>query len=211
MSNPNFIVVAGCNGSGKSTFSQSLLPPHIHLFDADKRKKEHYDAFKFDTDLRDRMAWNKTQLEFEEIVSSAIEKKKDFAYETNFNFQPDFWLKQFKEAGFEVHLIYFCLESTELAKERVAIRYQNGGHFVPDDEVEKRYQQGFSNLNKLYKLFDTIVLLEASTKNKLPRTIVQIIKGSHQISPPIPNYLLKQCPDLFNELNLAESDAFKKA
>ncbi len=199
MYKPNLIVVAGCNGSGKSTFSQSLLPDHIQLFDADKRKKEHYDAAKFDSELRDKMAWNTTQIEFEKNVASAIENKTDFAYETNFNANPMHWIQQFITAGFEIHLIYFCLKNTELAKERVAIRYENGGHYVSNREVEQRYKSGFENLNNLFSNFDTLLLLETSQHNKLPRTVVHLKKKStHQLFPPIPRYLVQICPKLFS-------------
>jgi len=34
--------------------------------------------------------------------------------------------------GYKLHLIYLCLDSIEEAKRRVAIRVQNGGHFVPE-------------------------------------------------------------------------------
>lgn len=68
MYKPNLVVVAGCNGSGKSTYASSILPARIKIFDADKRKKEIYDGFKFDFDMREQMAWNKTQSEFEANV-----------------------------------------------------------------------------------------------------------------------------------------------
>lgn len=202
MPKPNLIVIAGCNGSGKSTFSEILLPKHIGAFDADKRKKEHYDAFKFDFELRDQMAWNETQQEFEQLISSALFTKKDFAYETNFNSDPLFWVQRFIEAGFEINLLYFCLESMDLAKERVAIRYESGGHFVRDDEVENRYRQGFKNLDKLYEYFDTILLLEASKKSKPPRIIVHFQKESTCfISHPLPVYLEQQCPDFIKTIS----------
>jgi predicted ABC-type ATPase len=201
MYKPNLIVIAGCNGSGKSTYSQALLPDHIQLFDADKRKQELYNAFKFDSELRDQMAWNKTQNEFEELVSNALTKKKDFAYETNFNADPLFWIDQFKKAGFEIHLIYFCLKNTTIAKERVAIRFENGGHYVADQEVENRYRLGFENLNSLHDNFDTLLLLESSQRNQLPRTILHFKKGStHKLSLPVPRYLVQKCPNLFKYL-----------
>jgi len=146
MYKPSLNVVAGCNGSGKSTFAQSLVPDHIHLFDADKRKKEIYDTFNFDFEFRDQMAWNKTQNEFEENVATAVHNQTDFAYEINFNAEPMYWIQQFKKAGFEINLVFFCLKSIALAKERAAIRYENGVHFVSDKEVERRYNSGFDNL-----------------------------------------------------------------
>ena len=44
MDKPNLVVIAGCNGSGKSTFSSIILNQQFSIFDADKRKKELNDA-----------------------------------------------------------------------------------------------------------------------------------------------------------------------
>jgi predicted ABC-type ATPase len=52
--------------------------------------------------------------------------------------------------GYEVHLIFFWLNSMELAKERVKQRVENGGHNINEDVIERRYKAGIVNLNKLY-------------------------------------------------------------
>ena len=153
MSKPNLIIIAGCNGSGKSTYSKSLVPSNVIHFDADKRKSEIYDSIKFEFEFREKMAWNKTQEELEKVIKTSIKSKKDFAYETNFNHTPLHWVKKFKEAGYAIHLLFFSLKNIKLAKERVAIRFQNGGRYVPDVEVELRYSAGFNNLDKHYTEF----------------------------------------------------------
>ena len=75
MSKENLIVIAGCNGSGKSTFGNLLISEDMVIFDVDKRKKEIYDGFSFDFELRDEMSWNQTQQEFEKFVFEALELK----------------------------------------------------------------------------------------------------------------------------------------
>jgi predicted ABC-type ATPase len=199
---PNLVVVAGCNGSGKSTFSSLILPKHFSIFDADRRKKEIYDSFTFDFELRDEMAWNNTNQEFKQLVLTSIAAKSDFAYETNFNSEPLFWVEKFKKAGYTINLLYFCLENTDLAKERVAIRFENGGHYVNDKEVENRYISGFENLNKSYEFFDAIFLLETSTNKKAPKLIVEYQKGQQAIViPPLPSYLKLHCPDFLKAVS----------
>jgi predicted ABC-type ATPase len=196
MDKPNLVVIAGCNGSGKSTFSSIILNQQFSIFDADKRKKELYDAFKFDFELRDQMAWTQTSQEFENLVFSAITTRKDFAFETNFHAEPLYWINQFIDAGYTINLLFFCLENIELAKLRVAIRFENGGHFVANDEVEKRFISGYKNLDKLYQYFDAIFLLEASKSSSVPRLIVDYQKGSGcSINHQLPSYLESYCPD----------------
>jgi predicted ABC-type ATPase len=148
MFKPNLIVLAGCNGSGKSTWSQDFLPSSLASFDADKCKKQIYDSFSFDFELREEMSWNKTHDILKTDIFNSIKSNKNFAYETNFNYEPIYWVKQFKNVGYQTHLLFFSLKSVELAKERVLIRFQNGGHYVSDHEVASRYTDGFKNLNE---------------------------------------------------------------
>lgn len=197
MYSPNLFVVAGCNGSGKSTYASNLLPNHIIPFDADKRKKEIYDAFEFDFEFREKMAWNKTNEALEKSIEQAMNHHLDFAYETNFNYEPLYWISKFKQNNYQVHLIFFCLKSVELAIERVAIRYENGGHYVPDDQVEQRYKDGFNNLNKTFEVFDSMLLIEASAENKIPITLLKYSKDLPiDIKKPLPDYFMKHCPQL---------------
>lgn len=203
MSKANLIVVAGCNGSGKSTFGNLLLSEDIGIFDADKRKKEIYDSFSFDFELRDEMSWNQTQQEFEKSVFEALELKTNFAFETNFHHKPMVWVNKFKSAGFKVHLLFFALESINIARERVAIRYQSGGHFVPDDEIEKRYFKGYENLDKHFQEFDSILIIETSRENRKPQSIALIEMDKTVLSiHPTPLYLKNICPLLTNYIEL---------
>lgn len=197
MFKPNLILIAGCNGSGKSTYAATILNSKTKIFDADKRKQEIYSSFPFDFDIREQMAWNKTQAEFEEQVEIAIKEKKDFAFETNFHANPLFWVSRFKEAGFKTHLMFFSLKSSELAKERVAIRFQNGGHYVSGNEVEHRYNLGFKNLDKYYKEFNTLLLLESSKENRKPSVLFYVVDGvKARIANELPAYFVKKCPHI---------------
>lgn len=76
--------------------------------------------------------------ELENQVNQAISKKGNFCYETNFNSTPLHWPQHFKNNGYKLHLIYLCLDSIEEAKRRVAIRVQNGGHFVSESKIKKK-------------------------------------------------------------------------
>lgn len=47
-------------------------------------------------------------------------------------------------------MIYIWLNSVELAVARVAHRVQQGGHDVPREVIERRYQRGLKNLFSIY-------------------------------------------------------------
>jgi predicted ABC-type ATPase len=56
-----------------------------------------------------------------------------------------------KSKGYYVTLIYFWLESFELAKNRVEKRVKAGGHNIPEEVIERRYKSGLKNLFNLYE------------------------------------------------------------
>ena len=45
-------------------------------------------------------------------------------------------------AGYTVTLLYFWLNSPELAVERVAARVETGGHNIPEETIRRRYRVG---------------------------------------------------------------------
>ncbi len=146
MSEPVLLIVAGCNGSGKSSFSKSLVPPGFLPFDYDYHYLKLYDTL-FDSSVRETIAHNLAFDELENQINRAIISMENFCYETNFNSTPLHWPDHFKKRGYKLHLIYLCLNSIEEAKRRVAKRVKNGGHYVSESEIKKRYYECFANLN----------------------------------------------------------------
>ncbi|GMQ26653.1 hypothetical protein Aoki45_33360 [Algoriphagus sp. oki45] len=138
-------------------------------------------------------------LAFEELkrqIEIAVNDRKDFAYETNFNSTPLFWPEKFKKVGYKIHLIYFVLDSLEEAKRRVAIRVANGGHFVPSSEIEKRYFEGFSNLNMYFAYFDSVDVFDCSTYKKEPQFCFSISHGKLLYKKQFPKFLESLIPDV---------------
>lgn len=185
---PRLLVVAGCNGSGKSTFSRSLVPQGIIPFDYDKCFMEIYRS-KSDSELRDRMSHNEAFQTLEQSIANSIKNRVDFCYETNFNSTPIHWPQLFKENGFQIDLVYFCLDSISEAKKRVKIRFENGGHFVPDDQVEERFYLGYNYLNLHFEYFDSVILFDSSGYDAAPTHILSIINGSIDNFSKYPTFL----------------------
>ncbi len=50
-----------------------------------------------------------------------------------------------------MNLIYYWLDSVELAIERVKTRVLEGGHHIPTDTIVRRYYTGLRNFLTLYK------------------------------------------------------------
>lgn len=62
--------------------------------------------------------------------------------------------------------MFFWLKNTELAKERVKIRVKEGGHYIPEDVIERRYINGIKNLFSIYlPMVDYTLLFDNSEGN----------------------------------------------
>ena len=93
---PDLIIIAGCNGAGKSTFSSSFLPDGLNSFDYDRLFLENYNSIQ-DSELREEFAKNQTTKDFESSIDKALLNKADFCYETNFDSHPLYWAQKFRE------------------------------------------------------------------------------------------------------------------
>ena len=136
-------IIAGCNGAGKTTAGYNALPEQLGC-------KEFVNA--------DEIARGLSPFQPEAVslqagrimlarIKELIEKGATFAFETTLaakNYRNTILRAQQK--SYMVVLIFFWLESVELAKARVKVRAQEGGHFIPDEVVERRYKKGLKNL-----------------------------------------------------------------
>ncbi|WP_057938580.1 hypothetical protein [Algoriphagus resistens] len=80
MEKPQLLVVAGCNGAGKSSYSRILSPEGIAVFDYDKHFLEIYSSI-IPTDFQDQMAHSMAFQKLETQIDQAIDAGKSFAYE----------------------------------------------------------------------------------------------------------------------------------
>jgi len=198
MEKPQLLVIGGCNGAGKSSYSGILSPEGIAVFDYDKHFLEIYSSI-IPTDFRDQMAHNMAFQRLETQIDQAIDTRKSFAYETNFNSDPLHWPSIFKVKGYTVNMIYFCLNSVEEAQKRVAIRVENGGHFVPDSEIINRFGAGYNNLNEHFGFFDTLHLFNSSTYGKAPDYCLTFQKGKLVKKADLPSFLEDFTPILYKQ------------
>lgn len=144
---PSIYVIGGANGSGKTTVSMSLLPNFIDCF-------EYVNADAIAAGLSpfnpESMAIEAGRLMIQRLrILSNL--RSDFAFETTLaarTFAP--FLIDCKAKGYTINLIYFWLQSAELAIERVARRVASGGHSIPEEVIRRRYERGRINLIDLY-------------------------------------------------------------
>lgn len=91
----------------------------------------------------------------------------DFAFETTLATRSFVGLiDRAKARGYTVTLIYYWLDSVELAVARVKARVAEGGHNIPPEVITRRYQAGLRNFLHLYKRrVDYWLLIDNSQTN----------------------------------------------
>ena len=143
----NLYVISGCNGAGKTTASYSVLPDILNC-------KEFVNADEIAKGLSpfqpDKVAIDAGRIMLNRI-KDLINQNVDFAFETTLATKS--YVRLIREAqskGYFVTLVFFWLNSPELAVERVRNRVISGGHNIPDDVIYRRYAAGINNLSKLY-------------------------------------------------------------
>ncbi len=194
---PNLTIIAGCNGAGKSTYAETFLPRDVTSFDYDKKLLENYNSLP-DRELRDVFAENTTNKEFEEAIDDSLRLKEDFCYETNFDVYPIEWAKVFKENGFTINLIFFCLDNQEIAKHRVQVRTEFNGHFIDNKTINLKWKGGYKNTNKHFGFFDKILLVDNSITNEVYSNILQIENGVVEVmTNKLPEYIKRRFPSIY--------------
>ena len=74
------------------------------------------------------------------------------------------WIPRWRTSGYRVKLVFLSLPSAELAVARVAARAAQGGHFVAEDIVNRRFASGLRNLRNVYiPIVDSWVVYDNSS------------------------------------------------
>ena len=100
-----------------------------------------------------------------ERMNELMDKRADFGVETTLATRSLLRvIEDAKSLGYVVILIYFWLNSPDLAVERVARRVASGGHNVTEPTIRRRYVQGIINLmNRYIPVVDTWMIFDNST------------------------------------------------
>ena len=136
---PNLYVISGCNGSGKTTASYTMLPEYLNCSQFVNSDEFAKALSPFSPSSASIRASRYMLLK----IHYLLERREDFCIETTLSTRSlrKILLKAKKE-GYKITILYFWLESPELAVERVRRRVASGGHNIAEDVIRRRYYQG---------------------------------------------------------------------
>lgn len=191
MNGKRLYIIAGCNVAGKTTASFNMLPAILDC-------REFVNA---DEIARGISPFQPEKVAFEagrimlERIHDLMEQGVDFAFETTLstrNFKQ--FIERAKNQGYYVNLLFFWLESPELAIERVATRVSEGGHDIPKATIIRRYHRGLKNLFEwYYDICDVVAVYDNSqpepelvfTKKSEEKELIMNQEKFHKIKPAI--------------------------
>ncbi len=140
-------IIAGCNGAGKTTASNTILPKSLLV-------KEFVNA---DEIAKGLSPFNPEGVAIEagrlmlKRIDELLALGESFSIETTLATKSYINLvKRAHDEGYIVHVLFFWLDSVELAKKRVADRVASGGHNIPPEVIKRRYFAGVRNLFNLF-------------------------------------------------------------
>lgn len=142
----NLIVVAGPNGSGKTTFVRDYLQEDpLDFLSADDV------ALKISPD-QPEIARIEAGREFSRQLNAKIEAGEGVVIESTLAGRTiQRTLLQARRAGYSVSIVFIFLESPEACIKRVRERVRKGGHNVPEADIRRRFLRSKRNFWESYR------------------------------------------------------------
>ena len=200
---PWFVLVAGINGAGKSTFSQNsaTLVELLALSSADSIEVLNPDTItrailKEHPELDLAGANRRAADQCDSVVRERIEAKHGhFVVETVL--ASDKYkgiVERAQNLGWNILFVYVALASIDESVSRVATRVGQGGHDVPEAKIRKRWPISFGNLPWFWLRVESSLLFLNPPRFGSPKLLAAKQEGWTRI------LLTKECPHAVSHL-----------
>lgn len=193
---PVLIVIAGPNGSGKTSVTSKILH-HEWLEDSEyinpnnvardifgnwNNRDAVLNAANYCNDWRERcLAEHKSHI-FETVMSAP--DKVDYIIRA-------------KEAGFFIRLFFVSTVSPTINAKRVAQRVLDGGHDVPIPKIISRYDKSIANCKIVSEVVDRLYVYDNSIEDAEARLLFRLNNGdlTKQYIDDLPDWALTILPE----------------
>lgn len=173
---PVLIVIAGPNGSGKTTITSRVLqhdwledslyinPDNVaqHMFGDWNNQEAVLKAAQYCQKQREECLKNKHSMIFETVMST--DEKISF-------------IQRAKEAGFFIRLFFVGTSSPTINASRIAARVMKGGHDVPIAKIISRYAKSIINCGIASQYADRTYVYDNSTDGVEAQLLFRMTDG----------------------------------
>ena len=176
MRKPVLIVIAGPNGSGKTSTTRLVIKQEwadqCVYINPDEIAQTKYG------DWNDVNAVRQAVEYCEEWREQLLHDHKDFIFETvlSSDGKVDF-LKRAKEEGYFIRMFFICTESPTINAARIANRVMEGGHDVPIQKIISRYEKAIVNAVKVMRFADRAYFYDNSIDNQNAQLLFRTAEG----------------------------------
>lgn len=156
-------ILAGANGAGKTTSAKYLLTKFLDIVEFVNADEIARGLSPFNPRSVDLSA-SRIMLK---RMADLMRLGKNFAFETTLSGKNYLkLLKKLHKLNYQVNLIFLYLASPQEAKQRVAYRVKTGGHFIADEDIERRYYRGIKNLGEYLEIADYAIVIDAASVDR---------------------------------------------
>jgi predicted ABC-type ATPase len=174
--NPVLLVVAGPNGSGKTTVTVALRrdrwSENVEYINPDEIAQERFGDWNSPQAIMSAATWAESRRE--ELLAAS----EGIAFETVFS-APDKldFLVRAKQAGYFIRIFFVSTSDPTINAARVTKRVIQGGHTVPIEKIISRYSKSIANLEVALSFADRVYLYDNSVDDHEARLCARIHQG----------------------------------
>lgn len=173
---PVLIVIAGPNGSGKTSVTSKILQ-HEWMEDSVYINPDIVAQERFG-DWNSMEAIKKAVVYCEEWREKCLAERKSLIFETVLSAKDKIdYIKRAKKAGFFIRLFFVCTKSPAINASRIAQRVMKGGHDVPITKVISRYQKSILNCKYIATKVDRTYLYDNSVDDAEQQLLIRLSDG----------------------------------
>ena len=173
---PVLIVIAGPNGSGKTTITSRVLQ-HEWLEDSIYINPDNIAKDKFG-DWNDQDCVLKAAQYCEELREECLRNKHSMIFETVMSTKNKIdFIRRAKERGFFIRIFFVGTTSPTINASRIANRVLKGGHDVPIPKIISRYFKSLANCKLAAKLSDRTYIYDNSIDGAEAKILYRMTNG----------------------------------
>ena len=173
---PVLLVIAGPNGSGKTTVTVRLRRERwsegVEYINPDDIAQERFGGWNEPRAVIAAAEWAAKRRE------ALLAERAGLAFETVLSVSDKIqFVARAVEAGYFVRVFFVGTSDPTINAARVAARVMNGGHVVPIDKIISRYARSMANLQALFGLADCVYIYDNSVDRVDASLCAQVREG----------------------------------